>query len=85
MGQWDGGTLLWGTMELWDGTTRPAPRTPHHAPRSEGTVETMGRAAEQPLKICESADKIICLLRSSLQVFYCLFNAFDLRILAWGL
>jgi hypothetical protein len=34
MGQWDNGTVLWGTMELWDSTTHCALRTAHHIPRT---------------------------------------------------
>jgi hypothetical protein len=36
MGQEDKGTVLWGTMEQWDGTQCPVeqPRTTHHAPRT---------------------------------------------------
>ena len=31
MGQWEEGTILWGTMGRGDGTTHPALRTTHYA------------------------------------------------------
>jgi len=39
MGQWDEGTVLWGTMGQWDGT--PA----YHAPRTAPLAQHRKRAA----------------------------------------
>jgi hypothetical protein len=50
MGLWDEGTILWGTMGLWDGSisrsvaARHAPRTAHRASGASLNYHTLAKA-----------------------------------------